>query len=110
MLPSRIAGGDRDGLPNVLMEAQANGLACLSTAVSAIPELIDDGRTGRLIAPDDVPALTAVLCELIADPQQREQIGAAGAARVRRDFAFAPGLDRLSDKFGLPAMAQRLPA
>ena len=111
VLPSRIApGGDRDGLPNVLMEAQATGLACLSTAVSAIPELIDDGETGRLIAPDDVPALTAALRDLITDPQQREQLGAAGAARVRRDFAFAPGLDRLSDKFGLPALAQRLPA
>ena len=44
VLASRIArDGDRDGLPNVLMEAQSQGLACLSTRVSAIPELIEDG-------------------------------------------------------------------
>ena len=103
VLPSRIAeGGDRDGLPNVLMEAQATGLACLSTRVSAIPELIADGETGRLVEPDDLPALTAALEAMIGDPVGRQRLGAAGAERVRRDFAFAPGLDRLSEKFGLP--------
>ena len=51
-LPSRIAkSGDRDGLPNVLMEAQSLGLCCLSTRVSAIPELIEDGETGVLVPP-----------------------------------------------------------
>jgi glycosyltransferase involved in cell wall biosynthesis len=54
VLASRIADdGDRDGLPNVLMEAQSQGLACVSTAVSAIPELIRDGGTGLLVPPDD---------------------------------------------------------
>ncbi|HMG51751.1 MAG TPA: glycosyltransferase, partial [Inquilinus sp.] len=43
VLTARIAeDGDRDGLPNVLMEAQATGLCCLASAVSAIPELIRD--------------------------------------------------------------------
>ena len=103
VLPARIAAnGDRDGLPNVLMEAQATGLACLSTRVSAIPELIVDGETGRLIEPEDIPALTDALAEMIGDPEGRQRLGAAGATRVRRDFAFAPGLDRLSEKFGLP--------
>jgi glycosyltransferase involved in cell wall biosynthesis len=111
ILPARIApDGDRDGLPNVLMEAQATGLACLSTRVSAIHELIDDGETGRLIDPDDRPALTAALQELIEDPAMRQRLGSAGAVRVRRDFAFAPGLDRLSEKFDLPAQTERLPA
>ena len=51
VLAARIAAdGDRDGLPNVLMEAQATGLACLATTVSAIPELIVDGVTGRLVS------------------------------------------------------------
>ena len=111
VLPARIApNGDRDGLPNVLMEAQATGLACLSTRISAIPELITDGETGRLIDPDDIPALTAALKVLIEDPADRQRLGSAGAVHVRRDFAFTPGLDRLSEKFGLPAMAERLPA
>ena len=108
VLPARIAAdGDRDGLPNVLMEAQATGLACLSTRVSAIPELITDGETGRLIDPDDIPALTAALKAAIADPAGRRSLGAAGAGRVRRDFAFTPGLDRLSEKFGMAAPAER---
>ena len=42
--------GDRDGLPNVLMEAQSQGLACVATRVPGIPELIDDGATGVLVA------------------------------------------------------------
>ena len=106
VLPSRIAaGGDRDGLPNVLMEAQATGLACLSTGVSAIPELITDGETGRLVEPEDVAGLAEALGALIGDPVGRQRLGATGAARVRRDFAFGPGLDRLSEKFGLPEMA-----
>ncbi len=103
VLPSRVAAdGDRDGLPNVLMEAQALGLACLSTRVSAIPELIEDGVTGRLVASDDTAALAAAIEALARDPAARVRLGAAGAARVRRDFAFAPGLDRLCALFGLP--------
>src|SRR5262249_6787046 len=62
VLASRIAAdGDRDGLPNVLLEAQAQGLACLSTRVSAIPELIDDGETGILVRPGDADALAQAL-------------------------------------------------
>jgi glycosyltransferase involved in cell wall biosynthesis len=50
-LASRVArDGDRDGLPNVLMEAQSQGLACVATRVSAIPELVRDGETGVLVA------------------------------------------------------------
>ncbi len=111
VLASRVAAsGDRDGLPNVLMEAQATGLACLSTRVSAIPELIDDGRTGRLIAPDDSAGLAASLATLIGDPAARLSLGAAGATRVRRAFAFDRGLDRLAVKFGLASERRAQPA
>lgn len=96
VLASRIAkDGDRDGLPNVLMEAQSQGLACLATAVSAIPELIHDGKTGVLVPPEDRAGLTAALARLIADPALRARLGAAGQARVRADFGTAPGLDQL---------------
>ncbi|MCB9948898.1 MAG: glycosyltransferase family 4 protein [Rhodospirillaceae bacterium] len=102
VLAARIArNGDRDGLPNVLMEAQAVGLACLATKVSAIPELIEDGRTGRLVAPDDAAALGRGLAGLIACPDDRQRLGAAGAARVRRDFSFERGIDWLAARFDL---------
>ncbi|MDD7909108.1 MULTISPECIES: glycosyltransferase family 4 protein [Pseudovibrio] len=99
-LPCKIAKtGDRDGLPNVLMEAQAMGLCCVSTQVSAIPELIEDGKTGRLVAPEAPKELADVLLELIKDPQQRDRLGQAGSAHVRSSFETAPGLDRLKAKF-----------
>ncbi len=102
VLAARIAAdGDRDGLPNVLMEAQAVGLACLSTRVSAIPELIEDGVTGRLVAPDAVDALADALARLITTPDERARLGAAGAHAVRRDFSFERGIDRMAERFGL---------
>ncbi|GIK86885.1 MAG: colanic acid biosynthesis glycosyltransferase WcaL [Betaproteobacteria bacterium] len=100
-LPSRIAAdGDRDGLPNVLMEAQSQRLPCVATTVSGIPELIDDGRTGLLVPPRDVPALSRALAALIGDAALRERIGAAGCERTRREFAFERGIDRLVERFG----------
>ncbi|MCH8181761.1 MAG: glycosyltransferase family 4 protein [Proteobacteria bacterium] len=102
VLASRIAkSGDRDGLPNVLMEAQSQELACLSTRVSAIPELIEDGKTGRLVAPGDVHALSAALASLIRDPSERARFGQAGAARVRQSYGMGRGIDQLAAKFGL---------
>ncbi|MBB4266344.1 glycosyltransferase [Roseospira visakhapatnamensis] len=100
VLPCIVAGdGDRDGLPNVLMEAQSQGLACLSTDLSGIPELIVDGETGVLVPPDDVPALTAALAGLIADPATRRRLGAAGQARVRTRFDNRAELTRLAGLF-----------
>ncbi|MGQ0509749.1 MAG: glycosyltransferase family 4 protein [Betaproteobacteria bacterium] len=103
-LASRVAGdGDRDGLPNVLAEAQSQGLACVATAVSAIPELIEDGVTGILVAPESPAALAQALQSLIADPARRAALGAAGRERVRARFALEPNLERLVRKFGLAA-------
>ena len=104
VLNCRIAGdGDRDGLPNVLMEAQSQGLACLSTAVSGIPELIVQDETGILVPPDDTVALTTALETLIADPDRRARLGAAGQARVRAAFGSDGGIERLARRFGLNA-------
>lgn len=108
VLPSRVArDGDRDGLPNVLMEAQALGLPCVSTRVSAIPELVEDGRTGILVPPDDPRALGAALARLAADPALRARLGAAGAARVRRSFPFDAGVDLLAARLGAPPAGVR---
>ena len=107
VLPSRLAAdGDRDGLPNVLMEAQSQALACLSTRVSAIPELIRDGTTGVLVPPDDPAALAEALMRLIADPALRARLGAAGAARVASAFALDTAIDGLAARFGLNPAAE----
>ena len=100
VLPCRIAAdGDRDGLPNVLMEAMACALPVLSSRVSGIPELIDDGVNGRLTPPGDAAALAAALGELIADADLRGRLGAAGEARLRGHFSMDRGIDRLMAKF-----------
>lgn len=99
ILPSKLARtGDRDGLPNVLMEAQSMGICCLSTRVSAIPELILDGKTGVLVDPGAPADLARAMAGLIASPQHRQSLGLAGADRVRSEFATDPGLDRLAEK------------
>jgi glycosyltransferase involved in cell wall biosynthesis len=93
---------DRDGLPNVLMEAQSQRLACVATRLPGIAELIADGRTGVLVPPGDPRALAAALAALIRDPARREVIGAAGEERVRRDFDMRTGIAELAGSFGLP--------
>ena len=104
VLPCRIAGdGDRDGLPNVLVEAQSQGLACLSTPVSAIPELIRDGETGVLVESGNVAALAAAMARLIGNPGDRFRLGKAGMARVRSQFSHHNGIARLMALFGKAA-------
>jgi glycosyltransferase involved in cell wall biosynthesis len=106
VLASKVAkDGDRDGLPNVLIEAQSQRLACVATDVSAIPELIEGGVTGLLTPPGNPAALAQALTSLIRDPARRSRLGAAGEYRVRILFAMAPGIDALAMRFGLNAAA-----
>ena len=102
VLNSRIAeDGDRDGLPNVLMEAQSQRLACIATHVSAIPELIIDGETGILVPPDDPETLCQSIIKLIEDPILRQSLGKAGEQRVRISFTLDRGIDYLSKRFDI---------
>lgn len=97
VLASKIAGdGDRDGLPNVLMEAQSQSVPCVATAVSAIPELIEDGATGRLVAPSDPPALAAAIAELAGDPALRQRLAEHALTKLRADFQMDGGHDAIA--------------
>ena len=102
VLASRIAAnGDRDGLPNVLVEAQSQGLVCIATKVSAIPELIPDGETGLLVPAGEPQALAEGLARLIAQPDLRARLGAAGRDRVTNAFSLEACLDPIAARFGL---------
>ncbi len=93
VLPCRIAkDGDRDGLPNVVVEAQSQRLCVLSTAISGVPELIEDGVNGVLTPPDDAEALARELGRLIAQPDLRRRLGLAGEKRVREAFDHATSI------------------
>ena len=74
---------DYEGLPVAAIEAMAAGLPVVATAVGGVPELVEHGRTGLLVAPRDGPALHAALAALVGDPNQRRAMGAAGAERAR---------------------------
>ncbi len=102
VLNSRIAeDGDRDGLPNVLMEAQSQGLACIATDISAISELIEDGTTGLLVPPDVPQALCDSLQTLLCSPAKRREFGDAGEQRVRATFSLDGNITELAKLFGL---------
>ena len=100
-LACRVArNGDRDGLPNVLMEAMSQELPVVATAVSAIPELISSQEVGLLVPPGDPEAMAGALEKMITDGDLRQALGRAGALHVRSVFGCQAGLDRLVEKFG----------
>lgn len=104
VLASRIAAdGDRDGLPNVLLEAQSQRLAVIATRVSAIPELVEHGITGILVDADDATGLSDAMSQLIADPAQRAELAAAAFKRVRRHFNLETCIAALAARFESPA-------
>ena len=86
-LPCRVLdNGDRDGLPNVLMEAMACGLPVVTTPVSGIPEIIKDGQNGTLVPPDDAEALANAIQRISSDRMLARNLGRAGRLTVLERF------------------------
>lgn len=99
-LPCRVLGnGDRDGIPNVLVEAMACSVPVVSTHVSSIPELVADGVNGLLVPPDDPAALAAAVLRLHREPELAARLGRAGRDTVRREFDGDRLAARLADLF-----------
>lgn len=87
VLPSVVAeNGDRDGIPNVLVEAMAMAVPVVSTNVSGIPELVDDGENGSLVSERDVDSLADAMEMLIVNKELREKMGAKGREKVKAKF------------------------
>ncbi len=96
ILPSRIdETGDRDGLPNVIVEAQSQNLPVISTNISGIPELIENEVNGVLIDPDDTVALAAEIERLSREPGLRKTMGEAGNTKVRTRFSHKQTIGEL---------------
>lgn len=75
-----------EGVPVVLMEAMAAGLPVIATRIAGIPELVTDGVSGILVPPGDAAQLAEAILSVLADPAQKAAMGAAGRAKVARDF------------------------
>jgi glycosyltransferase involved in cell wall biosynthesis len=102
VLASRIAAdGDRDGLPNVLLEALSQRLAAVASDLPGIAELVKEGVTGILAPTGDPRVLAAALTRLMRDPALRARLGNGGAALVASRFQLEVGIDQLAAKFGL---------
>jgi glycosyltransferase involved in cell wall biosynthesis len=83
-----------DPLPNAALEAAAAGCCVVAANHGGLPEILEDGVTGRLVTPGDPAALAAALAQLRADPAMRERLGAAAATATRARFAPALLLER----------------
>lgn len=99
-LPCRVLdNGDRDGIPNVLVEAMACGLPVITTAVCGIPEIITDGINGQLIPPDNPQALADALLRLDDDPRLARRLSDEAQETVRTRFDGERFASQLADLF-----------
>jgi colanic acid/amylovoran biosynthesis glycosyltransferase len=100
VLPAIVAAdGDRDVLPTVLLEAQALAKPVVSTRLTGIPEIVDDGATGLLVPEDsaELPAaLAGALQQLLRDPEFSHRLGTAGRERMAARFALASSVTALA--------------
>lgn len=88
-----------EGVPVVLMEAMARGLPVVSTRITGIPELVEDKKTGLLVTPADDDELVNALQTLLADHNQRQELGAAARNFVAEKFCIDGQSERLAQLF-----------
>lgn len=100
VLPSRIdSHGDRDGIPTSMIESMYLRTPTVSTRVSGIPELVDDGVNGFLVEPEDVDGIAAALQRLLVDDALRARMGDAGRAKVAAEFEVARNIDTMVERW-----------
>lgn len=89
--------GDVDGIPNVLLEAMAMQVPVISTAISAIPELIQHEWNGLLVPQKDAEALTSAIVRLLEDPGLRTEIARRGRQAVLEKYDVKTNIRRLTE-------------
>ena len=99
LTPVQTEDGDRDGIPNVLLEAMAVGLPVVTTAVAGIPELVDHNENGLLYQSHDVDGISSGIIELLHSAEKRRQLGSAASKKVREQFDVAQAAKRLKTLF-----------
>ena len=99
LTPVQTDDGDRDGIPNVLLEAMAVGLPVISTTVAGIPELVENNQDGLLYQPHDVEGISSGIIELLGNAEKRGQLGSAASKKVTEQFDINQAANRLKTLF-----------
>lgn len=93
-----VMSSDYEGTPLVAYECIANRTPLVATAVGGLPDIVEDRRTGRLVARRDPPALAGALVELLTDPDERRRMADAAAARMD-EFSIETATRRFVDLY-----------
>jgi glycosyltransferase involved in cell wall biosynthesis len=106
VLPSIIApDGQMEGIPVALMEALATGRPVVTTTLSGIPELVENGASGLLVPPENAAAFADAIRALLSDRDRARAMGARGREKVRAEFAISDCVRKL---VGLLAVENRV--
>jgi glycosyltransferase involved in cell wall biosynthesis len=82
-----VSSSRQEGLPIALLEGMASGLPLIATAVGAVPTVVQDGRTGLLVPPENPQELTAAIIKLLREPATRSSYGAAARALIKQEYS-----------------------
>lgn len=83
-----ISTSDHEGTPNVLLEAMASGLPIVATRVGGVPDIVQHGQTGFLLAPEDLGGMANAINELVSKPELRATMGARARAFVQETHSL----------------------
>lgn len=92
-----LVSSDYEGLPVALLEAMASGAPVVSTSVGGVPEVVREGRDGRLVPPGDATALARAVLDLLNAPEERNRLATAARARVTDRFSIGRMVRRLEE-------------
>ena len=93
--PSRL-----EGVPNAVLEAMATGLPIVATTIGGVTDLLEEGRTGFLIPPEDSGALAVALDQLLRNAPLRADLGSKARSRAVEGFSIADSATRLVNLYG----------
>lgn len=108
--PSRTAAdGNREGVPNAMLEAMATGLPVAATRHGGIPEAVEHGTSGLLVDEGDDDALAEAITALLGNPDQRTRMGRAAASRVQAAFSLPACVQSLEAAYDQAAASKHHP-